>query len=151
MQIDSRSLYSPYAIKPNTVQRNTTQLQSVSSSASGNGTSSGVSSYDFTNMSPAKMQDTMNDLIKIGKMSLDDSSSLVGMIPTALSWAGSGTPSSASLDQARSQHVDFLETLSAGITGAKSRGDTQNAESLTRTLNVLQDLQGTPSAVDIRV
>ena len=43
--------------------------------------------YDFSNMSPQQLLQTMNKLITSGKMSLDESSSLVGLIPTALSKA----------------------------------------------------------------
>jgi hypothetical protein len=147
MQLSSITLYSPYV-----AQRNSTApASSTSSSSAGTAdqAASGVSTYDFTNMSPAQMQDTMNGLIRSGRMSFDDSSSLVGMIPTALAWAGGGTPSAAQLDSARNTPMDFLATLQAGIAGAQSRGDTHNAETLTRTLEVLQSLQGTPSGVDL--
>lgn len=147
MQVNGSTFYSPYV-----AQRSNTAPASGTSSASA-GTpdqaAGGVSTYDFTNMSPAQMQDTMNSLIRSGKMSFDDSSSLVGMIPTALAWAGGGTPSAAQLSSARNTPMDFLATLKAGIAGAQSRGDTHNAETLTRTLQVLQSLQGTPSGVDI--
>ena len=146
MQINTTPFYSFAASRSN----NATSAPSASSTAdAGQPGTAGVSTYDFTNMSPAQMQDTMNGLIRSGKMSLDDSSSLVGMIPTALAYAGGGTPSAAQLDSARNQPMDFLATLQAGITGAQSRGDAQNAANLTRTLNALQSLQGTPSGVDV--
>lgn len=41
--------------------------------------------YDFSNMSPQKLLETMNELIKAGKMTVDETSSLVGLIPMAIS------------------------------------------------------------------
>ena len=45
----------------------------------------GGETYDFSNMSPQQLLQTMNDLIKAGKMTVDETSSLIGMIPTAIS------------------------------------------------------------------
>jgi hypothetical protein len=147
VQVSSTTFYSPYV-----AQRNSTAPASSTSSSSvgtADQAAGRVSTYDFTSMSPVQMQNTMNGLIRSGKMSFDDSSSLVGTIPTALAWAGGGTPSAAQLDSARNTPMDFLATLQAGIAGARSRGDTHNAEMLTRALEVLQSLQGTPSGVDV--
>jgi hypothetical protein len=115
---------------------------SPTASASGTGTasSSATGSLDFTNMSPQQLQSTMNNLIKSGRLSFDDSSAMVGMIPTALSKVNyDGQPPAA-----YNQPINVLATLQAGIEGAQSRGDTENEESLTRALNALQALQGTP-------
>ncbi len=40
--------------------------------------------YDFSNMSPQHLLQTVNDLIKAGKMTVDESSSLIGLIPIAI-------------------------------------------------------------------
>jgi hypothetical protein len=147
MQVSGTSLYSSFAASRSSNPR---QAPSASSTTdAGQSVGGGVSMYDFTNMSPAQMQDTINGLIRSGKMSLDDSSSLVSMIPTGLTYAGPGAPSAASLDSVRNTPMDFLARLQAGIDGARSRGDAQNAEHFARTLNVLQSLQGTPSGVDV--
>lgn len=45
----------------------------------------GGETYDFSNMSPQQLLQTMNDLIKAGKMTVDETSSLIGLIPTAIS------------------------------------------------------------------
>lgn len=39
--------------------------------------------YDFSNMSPEHLLGTINDLIKSGKMSLDETSSLIALIPSS--------------------------------------------------------------------
>jgi hypothetical protein len=147
VQVNGTAAYSPYVAQRN----NSAPASNPSSPRAGEAdrAAGGVSTYDFTNMSPAQMQQTINGLIRSGKMSFDDSSSLVGMIPTALAWAGGGTPSAVELDSARNTPIDFLATLQAGIAGAQSRGDTHNAETLTRAFEVLRSLQGTLSGVDI--
>lgn len=45
----------------------------------------GGETYDFSNMSPQQLLQTMNELIKSGKMTVDETSSLIGLIPTAIS------------------------------------------------------------------
>jgi hypothetical protein len=147
MQVNGTAPYSPYV-----AQRNgSAPASNPSSPGAGEAdrAAGGISTYDFTNVSPAQMQQTINGLIRSGKMSFDDSSSLVGMIPTALAWAGGGMPSAAQLDSARNTPINFLATLQAGIAGAQSRGDTHNAETLTRAFEVLRSLQGTLSGIDI--
>ena len=41
--------------------------------------------YDFSNMSPQQLLQTMNELIKSGKLSVDETSALIGLIPSAVS------------------------------------------------------------------
>jgi hypothetical protein len=95
--------------------------------------------YDFTNMTPQQMQQAMNDLIRLGKLSLDDSSQLIGLIPTALAKVQyDGQPPAAYY-----QPTNFLASLALGIEGEKSRNDTENVERITKALNALERLQGT--------
>lgn len=46
--------------------------------------SKGGGNYDFTNISPSEMLSTINSLIKRGHMTLDESSSLLMLMPIAL-------------------------------------------------------------------
>lgn len=80
MQVNGTPFTSPYAVRSDTVQGNTNRAQGASSAygptvadPGGGDTSAGVSTYDFTNMSPAQMRSTVNDLIRSGKMSLHES------------------------------------------------------------------------------
>ena len=45
----------------------------------------GGETYDFSNMSPQNLLQTINELIKAGKMTVDETSSLIGLIPMAIS------------------------------------------------------------------
>lgn len=105
-------------------------------------TSSGV--IDFTNITPQKFQSTMNALIKSGKLSLDETSPLVVMVPTALSKVAYD----GQAPTAYAQPNNFISMIQNGIDGAKSRNDTANVQSLTVALHALQKLQGTSLGID---
>ena len=122
-------------------------------SASGNAVASagaGISTYDFSSMSPAEMHSTVNDLIRSGRMTLDESGPLLGMMsPPASRWAGSGSPP-AEAYRMDNEPIDAFAALRAGINGAQSRGDRRNVEALGQTLDALLRLQGSTASVDIR-
>ncbi|ASN01338.1 hypothetical protein ABQW55_011180 [Xanthomonas citri pv. malvacearum] len=88
------------------------------------------SGYDFTNMSPNEMREAMNNMISSGKMSLDDSTGLVTLIPSSLSVVDGNT---ASLDQP----TNFLSLTQDAIAGAQWRGDHASVAYLTRGLDIL--------------
>lgn len=103
-------------------------------------------SLDFTNMTPRQLQGTINNLIKSGKLSLDDSSALVGMVPTALS----KVHYDGHAPTAYEQPSNIIARIQDGIEGARSRGDTANVDSLMKALGALQKLQGSVIGVDLR-
>lgn len=105
----------------------------------------GVSSYDFTHMTPRQMQSTMNDLIRRGELSFDDSTGLVSMIPTALSSIDANGQTPPAYDAP----MDFIASMQTAIASALSRGESGNAANLTKTLEALRRLQGTASSVDL--
>lgn len=110
----------------------------------------GISTYDFSSMSPAQMRSTVNDLIRSGKMTIDETMPLLGMMgPPASLWAGSGSPP-AEAYRMDNEPIDAFATLRAGINGAQSRGDRRNVEALGQTLDALLRFQGNTASVDIR-
>ena len=147
MQITGTSVTSSYAAPgANRFQK----TESASGDAVANA-GAGIATYDFSSMSPAQMRSTVNDLIRSGKMTLDESGPLLGMMsPPALRWAGSGSASADEDNRMDNQPIDAFATLRAGITGAQSRGDRRNVEALGQTLDALLRLQGTTASVDIR-
>ncbi len=100
-------------------------------------TSTDIEAFDFTNMTPQQMQNTINGLIKSGKMSLDESAPLVGMIPTALSAVNDNGQTPAAFRQP----MNFIAGLEDSITGALSRNDTATAAFFKTALTALQRLQ----------
>jgi hypothetical protein len=68
--------------------------------------------YDFSDMTPKQMLATVNNLIKNGKMTVDESSSLVGLmpIPDALRIANHESPRDES-----NTPVDFISRLKQEI------------------------------------
>lgn len=145
MQIGSTPSSSRYVNPLQAVQ--STAVASVDGN-SRSSSSAGVSTFDFSNTTPAKLRDTVNSLISSGRMSLDESTGLVGMMgPAVTSWAGAGIAPANSDDRP----LDALASLRDGIEGAKSRHDDTNLAVLTRTLAALERLQGSPSGVDLSV
>ncbi len=101
--------------------------------------SNGVSSYDFTSMTPQQLQSTVNGLIKTGKLSLMDSSPLL----TIAGFGGGGATGD--------KPMDVLSTLSAGISYKEQNqaGEPNSGiQNWKNALAALQNLQGTPSGVD---
>ena len=147
MQITSTSVTSSYAAPG----ANRSQKTASASSDAVANAGAGISTYDFSSMSPAEMRSTVNDLIRSGKMTLDESSPLLGMMsPPASRWAGGGSAPADEANRMDNQPIDAFATLRAGITGAQSRGDRRNVEALGQTLDALLRLQGTTASVDIR-
>jgi hypothetical protein len=146
MQITGTSATSSYAAP---VANRSQKTESASDDAIANAPA-GISTYDFSSMSPSQMRSTVNDLIRSGKMTLDESSPLLGMMgPPASLWAGSGSPP-AEAYRMDDQPIDAFAKLKAGINGAQSTGDSRNVEALGKTLDALLRLQGTTASVDIR-
>lgn len=146
MQITGTSVTSSYA----SPGANRSQKSESASSASVANAGAGISTYDFSSMSPSQMRSTVNDLIRSGKMTLDESGPLLGMMGSPASrWAGSGSPP-AEAYRMDNEPIDAFATLRAGLTGAQSRRDSRNVEALGQTLDALLRLQGTTASVDIR-
>ena len=116
------------------------QAQTALSASQVNNVSSQNAIYDFTNITPENMASTMNGLIKSGKLSFDDSSALVTMIPTALSKVNYD----GQAPQATTQPTNFIALLQEGVNAANARGDASNAKFFTNALDALQKLQATP-------
>jgi hypothetical protein len=137
MQVNNiySSAYPP--VQTATSARTTATADGPTETAS---TGSGVSSYDFTSMTPKELQSTINNLVKSGKLSLKDSSPLV----TIAGFAGQAGKSD--------QPIDVFSTLKAGIDFKEQTGQAQQPNSgieyWNNALAALQGLQGTPSGVD---
>ena len=110
--------------------------------------SSTTGTFDFTSMSRSDLRDTVNSLIKSGKLSLDDTTGLVGMMgPAATTYAGQGGSSAAAYE---GSPFDALSALRTAIDGANSRHDDKSAAVFSRTLSALQQLQGTVAGLDLK-
>ena len=94
--------------------------------------------YDFADMTPKDLLETMNGLIRDGQMDLDETTALVGMIPSPLSRVDYDGTMPAAFDQP----CDFFEKIEQGIAAATSRNDRQSVESLRRAADALARFQG---------
>lgn len=102
--------------------------------------SNSVSQLDFSHMTPAAMLDTMNSLIKSGQMSLDESSSLIGVLPIRIDGSDSGE---------WNQPMDFFDALKQ----QKAYNDYSHNDSGSYysqlALNALTRLQGRITGADV--
>jgi len=118
------------------------EAQALFAASQTNSTSGSGGTYDFTNMTRSQMRTAVNDLIKSGKMSLDESSPLVPMMGDLTLTTVSGSSSATQPDTP----MNFISILQNGIAGALSRGDSANAAFLTTGLDALQKFQGSQVA-----
>lgn len=107
------------------------------------GGASGISARDFHNISPDDLLKTINGLIRSGEVSLDDTSSLVGIMGGMLVHAGEASPGAG----ARTP-IDAFAKLIAGREFARSRDDIAGVEFFDKGLAVLDRFQGTISSED---
>lgn len=114
-------------------------------SAATNALSSGIIKTDFTGMTRQQLFDWMNNQIRSGAMSLDDSTSFLGMVLKVD--AATGQPVDMATD---STLVNFVDRATQGIAGALSRGDQDGAARLQAALATMQRYQGQVTGVDIR-
>ncbi|MDO8978869.1 MAG: hypothetical protein Q7V17_06530 [Afipia sp.] len=107
--------------------------------------SSGIIKTDFTGMTRQQLSDWMNDQIRSGAMSLDESTAFLGM--TLRIDAQTMQPVDMASD---TMPVDFVDKAKQGIAGALSRGDRDGAAQLQAALATMQRYQGQVTGVDIR-
>lgn len=96
------------------------------------GTAQDFKIYDFSNIAPRDLKSAISRLLKSGQMSFDESTSLIGMMP--------------SLPDVVDQPMNFFTTIQEGIDGALARNEKTSAEYLNCALQALIRLQGRPVA-----
>jgi hypothetical protein len=100
----------------------------------------GDDAYDFANIAPDDLLGTLNSLIKSGKMSLDESTSLLPFVPHPglnAAMSGSGTPDTAS------QPINLFSGLEKMIAYNKSIHNDAAVIYGHKALSALERLQGT--------
>ena len=122
---------------------NPTSFSSALSAASAESTT--AKQADFTSMTRKEMFDWMNDQIRSGKMSLDESSPFLGM--TMKISAATGQPVDMATDTTR---INFVEKARLGIEGARSNNDPDLAQRLQAAIEVMRKHQRLALGVDSR-
>jgi hypothetical protein len=120
-----------------TVENDTTAMQ-----LSDNQEAEGIKKYDFTNMTRGQLHETVNNLIKNGEMSLDESSSLVLMMGPKITVSGN------SID-ASDEKVDAFSLLKQSIAFNQSIGNTSGIIYDNKALSALERFQGKTSGINI--
>lgn len=141
MRIDAGSYFYQQGIPIKDV----TPVAPASMSASVAAPPSRVSQIDFTSMTRQQMFDWMNNQIRSGAMSLDESTPFLGM--TVKIDAATGAPVDMASD---TEPVNFIDRARQGIAGALWRGDQDAAARLQSAVATMQRYQGQVAGVDIR-
>lgn len=90
-------------------------------------------SYDFTHMSLSELRTTINDMIKKGQLSFDDSTALVTLaIPPMQVNQSEQAPENSN------QPINILSSLQTLIDGNKYRGQYKNAQATEKTLKIIE-------------
>lgn len=97
---------------------------------------------DSTNMTRKEMFDWMNEQIRSGNMSLDESSPFLGM--TMKISVATGQPVDMATDATR---INFAEKARLGMEGARSNNDPDLAKRLLAAIEVMRKYQG--QALDV--
>lgn len=113
-----------------------TQSAPVTSTATISQTSD-IRQLDFSNMRRQELFDWMNDQLRTGKMSFDESSSFLGM--TLKISVDTGQPVDMATDSSR---INFIEKARLGLEAALLRKDAESARSLQTALDIMQREQG---------
>ncbi len=95
-------------------------------------------------MTPKELRETVNGLIQTGKMTLDESGSLLLLMMRDISPVNQGTAES------KNQPMDVMSLLREGINGALARNEKQTAYYAQLTMDALQRLQGSSSGIDVK-
>lgn len=96
-----------------------------------------IQQADFTGMTRKEGFDWMNDQIRGGKMSLDESSPFLGM--TMKVSVATGQPVDMATDNTR---INFVEKARSGIEGARANNDPELAKRLQAAIDVMLRQQG---------
>jgi hypothetical protein len=133
---ETSPLYSAPQTQPSSTSD--TDPSSFSSAlAAATGQTSSVKPADFTSMTRQEMTDWMNEQIRTGKMSLDESAPFMGM--TMKISVETGQPVDMATDTTR---INFIEKARLGIEGAQSLNDQKLAERLQRAIDKMHRSQG---------
>lgn len=108
----------------------------------------GARQVDFASMTRQEMRDWVNNRIRSGEMSLDDSRPFMAMtmkVPVNGGVSGELPP-----DGDR-EHIDFMQRVRAGIEGALSRNDQTTLKMLESAMQIMNQVQSQTIGINTRV
>ena len=115
-------------------------IQNSTSSALSSLQKETIKKYDFTNITPKELRDTVNGLIVNGQMTLDEAAPLVMMMTKDTNPLNDSARPNAT--------INVMNELQEGIKGDLSRNEIQSSELKQITINALLRFQGKPSSIN---
>jgi hypothetical protein len=109
--------------------------------------SSGVKTVDFTNMTRLEMRDWLNDQIRSGTMTLDESTPLMGISAKFVIEEGA----LKDLVPTDTERVNFFELMQGNVEGAQWRHDDASVRHWSDGLQTMRQKQGQAMGIDILV
>lgn len=138
MKIDTESAHLCASQRAQTsAEENAGAVSFSSALAAAAAETSTVKQPDFSGMTRQEMFDWMNDQIRSGKMSLEESAPFLGM--TVKISVATGQPVDMATDTTR---IDFVEKARQGIEEAISRNDRDLAGRLRMAMEIMQSQRG---------
>ena len=155
MQIQSASAYTAFSFQNNSPQQRQASVSATANSAASMATVAdkatisqaaqdraaeeikGSGAFDFTNIRPSDVLNTINSLVKSGQISLDESSSLLSFVPLTELNAAMGKPGITN------QPINLFSGLKESIAFSKSIHNDAAAVYEQKALSALERLQGT--------
>ncbi len=105
-----------------------------------------VKKYDFSNMTPQALHETMSALFQSGQVSFDETLSFLGLIPSPLDKVNYD----GKVPTSYYQPVNFFAQIQERIEGALSRSEKQSAERLQQAADTLRRFQGSVAEVNVQ-
>lgn len=118
--------HPPAAQRANAQESFKNTLASAEVAQTNNNASSPVQRADLTNMTPMDMRNWLNDQIRTGKMTLDESTPFMGMTIGA---------------EADNSPVNYLQKIKGGIEAATWRGNAESKAMWKMALNIAERYQ----------
>jgi hypothetical protein len=115
-----------------------TALAENTQEANRNTTVKPLEKYDFSNMTPQALHETMSALFQSGQVSFDETLSFLGLIPSPLDKVNYD----GKVPTSYYQPVNFFAQIQERIEGALSRSEKQSAERLQQAADTLRRIQG---------
>lgn len=146
MRIDAGSLsrYIPQAFMTPRGVLPSSSPAAVTATEPTSTTASGLRKLDFTSMTRQELRDRINEEIRSGRMTVDDSTPFVGL---TFKMRIDGTDVPAATD---TETIDFVKRVRDGIAGAHWRGEADSAARLEWAQRWMEARQGETVGVDVR-
>ena len=142
MRVDAAASYIR-ALEPTRSSTPTSALSPATGSPAAAADGGDIKQADFSSMTRQDLRNWVNEQIRSGQMSLDDSRPFMAMTMKVPVGGGGEVPAATDTEQ-----INFVERARDGLLAARSRGDTMSVSMLETALNLMARAQGQAIGID---